>query len=112
MIERITLATPEEVEAIKDKSNLTPSCRVLKMDEVIGVWRICHELDPLIPNGASNSKLFRFMAFAEHLMKGAGATEYFFNVPADDPTYHAAIEKHFGAERLSKQPDYRYRVNF
>ena len=111
MLEKIRLATPEEIKEIEHNSNLTPTCRVLRLGEMTAVWRVANEIDPLHLNGASTQKGFRFIWGIENILKGAGATEYFFNVPADDPTYHRAIEEHFGAERLSKQPDYRYRVN-
>jgi hypothetical protein len=111
MQEKIRLATPEEIEEVKDQSNLTPMCRVLRLGEMTAVWRIANEIDPLIPNGATRQRQFKFMWGIENILKGAGVSEYFYNVPADDPTYHRAIEEHFGAERLSKQPDFRYRVN-
>lgn len=111
MQEKIRLATEEEVQEIADQSNLTPMCRVLRLSEMTAVWRLSNEIDPLIPNGASNQRWFKFMWGIENILKGAGVSEYFFNVPADDTRYHKAIEEHFGAERLSKQPDYRYRVN-
>jgi len=111
MQEKIRLATPEEIKEIEHNSNLTPMCRVLKLGEMIAVWRMAHEIDPLHPNGASLQRQFKFMWGLENILKGSGVTEYYFNVPADDTTYHKALEEHFGAERLSKQPDYRFRVN-
>lgn len=111
MLDKIRLATLEETQAIEKEANLTPMCRVLKLGEQTAVWRVAHELDPFIPGQASLKEQFRFLWGVECILKGAGVTEYFYNVPADDTTYHEAIEKHFGAQRLSKQPDYRYRVN-
>jgi len=111
MLEKIRLATPEEVEEIRAESNLTPMCRVLKLGEMTAVWRVANEIDPLIPNGAATTKLWRFMWGIENILKGSGCTEYFYQIPAEDAVYQRAVEEHFGAERLSKQPDYRYRVN-
>lgn len=111
MQEKIRLATQEEIQEIEHDSNLTPMCRVLRLGEMTAVWRVANEIDPLHMNGASKQRAFKFMWGLENILKGAGVTEYFFNVPADDPSYHKAIEEHFGAERLSKQPDYRFRVN-
>ena len=111
MQEKIRLATPEEVKEIEDSSNLTPMCRVLKLGEMTAVWRVSHELDPFHPNGASLQRQFKFIWGIENILKGAGVTEYFYNIDAGDTVYQKAIEEHFGAERLSKQPDYRYRVN-
>jgi hypothetical protein len=111
MLEHIRLATPEEVDKIKDECNLTPMSRVLTMGDMFAVWRMANEIDPLIPNGAPVTKMYRFLWGIENILKGAGVSEYFYNTPADDPDYHKAIEEHFGAQRLSKQPDYRWRVN-
>lgn len=111
MLEKIQLATPEEIKAIEHNSNLTPTCRVLKMGKMLAVWRIANEIDPLHINGEPIQKAYRFLWGMENILRGAGATEYFYNISADDTTYQKAIEEHFGAERLSKQPDYRYRVN-
>lgn len=111
MLDKIRLATAEEVEAIKDNSNLTPMCRILKLGDMTAVWRVCHELDPFHPNGAPLREQVRFIWGIENILKGAGVSEYFYNVDAADTTYHKALEDHFGAERLSKQPDYRFRVN-
>lgn len=110
MLEKIRLATSEEIKQIEAESNLTPMCRVLKMGEITGVWRVANELDPVIFNGASHQKVYKFLWGVENLMRGAGCTEYFYNTPADDTNYHLILEQ-LGAERLSKQPDYRWRVN-
>ncbi len=111
MLDKIRLATPEEIETIRPYSNLTPMCRVLKMGEMTAVWRVANELDPVIFGDAPLPKKCKFLWGIENIMRGAGVTEYYYEVPADDTSYHKAIEEHFGAERLSKQPDYRYRVN-
>lgn len=108
--DRIKLATPEQVEQIKENSNLTATCRVLAMGDQIAVWRNCHEIDPLHPNGASPGQMYKFMWGIENILLGAGVTEYFFNTPADD-THYTQILDRLGAKRLSKQPDYRWRVD-
>jgi len=110
MLDRIRLATAEEIEEIKDSSNLTPMCRVLAMGEMRAVWRMANEVDPLHANGAPVSKMYKFLWGIENILKGSGVTEYYFNTPADDTKYHRVLEE-LGAERLSKQPDYRWRVN-
>lgn len=111
MLDKIRLATPEEIKAIEHNSNLTPMCRVLKLGEMTAVWRVAHELDPFHPAGASLKEQVRFIWGIENILKGAGVTEYYYNVDATDSTYHDALKQHFGAEQLSKQPDYRFRVN-
>jgi hypothetical protein len=110
MLDRIRLATEEEVEKIKDESNLTPMSRVLAMGDMLAVWRVANEIDPVHFNEAPAPKMYKFLWGMENILKGAGVSEYFFNTPADDEKYNHFL-KEMGAERLSKQPDYRWRVN-
>src|SRR5258708_4282108 len=110
MLEKIRLATQEEVTEIEANSNLTPMSKVLAMGDIKAVWRVANELDPVHFNGASTPKMYKFLWGVENIMRGAGVTEYFFNTPADDPTYHRILEE-LGGQRLSKQPDYRWRIN-
>lgn len=109
-MEKIRLATEEEVKEIATESNLTPMSRVLAMGEMRAVWKVTHELDPVFFNGAPKPRMYKFLWGIENILKGAGLTEYFFNVPADDVDYHKVLE-HLGAERQSKQPDFRFKVN-
>lgn len=113
MLDKIRLATPEEVAVIEPYSNLTPMCRVLKMGDMTAVWRVANELDPMLfGNGRlASGNGCKFLWGIENIMRGSGVTEYYFAIPADDTTYQHAVEEHFGAQRLSKQPDYRYRIN-
>jgi hypothetical protein len=110
MLERIRLASPEEVKEIEHNSNLTPMCRVLAMGDMKAVWRVAHELDPVHFNGAPVQKMYKFLWGIENIMAGSGVTEYYFNTPADDPKYHKILEE-LGGQKISKQPDYRWRVN-
>jgi hypothetical protein len=110
LLDKIRLATTEEIQSIEADSNLTPMSRVLKMGEMTAVWRVANEIDPVHVNGAPIQKLYKFLWGMENILRGSGATEYYFNVPADDTQYHKVLEQ-LGAERLSKQPDYRFRVN-
>jgi hypothetical protein len=110
MLERIRLATPEEVKEIEPNSNLTPMSKVLVMGDMKAVWRVAHELDPVHFNGAPVQKMYKFLWGIENIMAGSGVTEYFFQTPADDPQYHRILEE-LGAQKLSKQPDYRWRIN-
>lgn len=110
MLDRIRLATEEEVKEIATNSNLTSTSSVWRMGDMSMVWRIANELDPAHFNGATPQKIYKFVWGMENLLKGAGAREYFFQVSATDTTYHKFIEG-MGGERLSKEPEYRYRVN-
>jgi hypothetical protein len=110
MLEKIRLATPEEIKEIEPNSNLTQTCRVLAMGDMRAVWRVANELDPVHFNGAPTSRMYKFLWGVENIMRGAGCNEYFFNTPADDLSYHKILEE-LGGQRLSKQPDYRWKVN-
>jgi hypothetical protein len=110
MLERIRLATPEEIKEIEPNSNLTPMSKVLVMGDMKAVWRVAHELDPVHFNGAPVQKMYKFLWGIENIMAGSGVSEYFFQTPADDPQYHRILEE-LGAQKLSKQPDYRWRIN-
>jgi len=110
MLEKIRLATEEEVAEVAANSNLTAMSKVLVMGEIKAVWRVAHELDPVHFNGAPVQKMYKFIWGVENIMRGAGVTEYFYNTPADDLKYHKIVEE-LGGQRLSKQPDYRWRIN-
>lgn len=110
MLEKIRLATPEEVEEIQTEANLTPMSKVLSMGKIKGVWRVAHELDPVMFNGEPTQKVYKFIWGVENIMRGAGCTEYFYNTPANDTHYHKILED-LGAQRLSKEPEYRWRIN-
>jgi hypothetical protein len=108
-LDKIRLATPEEVEKIAATSDLTPNSRVLAMRDSTAVWRIANEIDPVYFNSASNSQKYLFIWGLENMLRGTGATEYYMNVSAEDAHYQGIIEN-FGAVRTSKEPEYRYKV--
>lgn len=110
MLDHIRQATPEEIEAVRESSNLTPMSKVVAMGEIRGVWRVAHEIDPVHFNGAPITKVYKFLWGMENILKGAGVTEWYFNTPADDTEYGKVLE-HLGAKRISKQPDYRWRMD-
>lgn len=107
-LDKIRLATPEEIESIKDKADLTPTSRVLAMGEQLAVWRIANELDPVFYNGASDAKKYWFIWGLENILRGAGATEFYFNVSNMDHDYRKIVE-HFGAEPTNVEPEIRYK---
>lgn len=111
MLEKIRLATPEEIQEIEASSNLTPMSRVLKMGEMTAVWRVAHELDPVYFNNQPVPKMVKFIWGVENILRGSGVTEYYFQTPCTDTHYHKILEEHFGAQRLSKEPEYRWRIN-
>lgn len=109
VLEKIRLATPEEIEEIAPSADLTPMCRVMKMGEMTAVWRVANELDPVFYADAPDPRKVKFIWGIENIMKGAGLTEFYFNVPVGDEKYQKIVE-HFGAQRTSKEPEYRYKL--
>jgi len=109
MLEKIRLATPEEIEGIAKDSDLTPMSRVVVSGDIKAVWRVTNELDPVFFGESSNQKRVLFFYGMENMLKGAGATEFYFNVPVTDEPYQKVLE-HLGAQRTSKEPEYRYKV--
>lgn len=109
-------ATKEEIESIKDKSDFTPGTIVLAMDNGHGgtdlaVVRPCWEVDPIfIADSSGDSQKARFMWGLEERMIGAGITGYYFNMPADDASKQwRKVAQSWGAEPVSKAPEWRYR---
>lgn len=81
------------------------------MGKITAVWRATNEIDPVFFNGASNQQKLQFFFGIDSMLKGAGATEFYFNVPVADEAYQKVLD-HLGAERTSKEPEYRYKVAF
>jgi len=110
---RIRLATEEEVNSIRDKSDLDEGCVVFALDTHRGVGlavrRICTEIDPLIPPPDWDLKLrSMFIRDIETLCWGQGIKSYYFNTESDDTTWQHVVET-WGAERLSPKPVVRYK---
>jgi hypothetical protein len=109
-VDKIRVATEEEIKEIAGESNLIPMSKVLAMGKMRAVWKVCNELDPVFFADAPKALMYKFLWGIENIFKGMGLSEYYFNVPADDTKYHQLLE-HLGAERQSKQPDFRYKIN-
>lgn len=109
-LDKIRIATEEEVAKIAENSDLTPNSRVLAMGENLAVWRIANEIDPVYfaPDGSNSSK-YMFIWGLENILRGSGATEFYFNVPVEDDKYRAIVE-HFGATPTSVVPEMRYKI--
>lgn len=109
----IRLATAEEIEAIRDKSDLLPGgTRVLALDNDkgqadIAVVRNCYELNPVIyAEGTTDPRRARFLYALEERFLGAGIDRYYTQIPAGDEEYIKAAQ-HWGFERVSPAPEIR-----
>lgn len=83
--------------------------RVLVMDQIKAVWRITNEVDPFLFGDATDAKKYRFLFALTHLLAGAGCTEFYFNIHADDEKFQKTVEQ-LGAQRTSTAPEFRYKL--
>lgn len=106
----IRLATPEEVEAIQSKSDITPASTVVTFGgKDFAVLRNCFELDPVIfdPETTDKRKLF-FLTNLETSMRLQGMREIYFNIHADDADW-IKVATHWGASPTSEKPEIRFK---
>lgn len=111
---RLRLATEEEIAKIKDTSDLGPTCYVLALDTqqgtILGVVRMPVEVDPVyFPEGLSDKLKLFFMRDIETHLSAKGAMSYYFNIVASEEN-QAWIDtaKNFGAQQVSKVPELRF----
>ena len=107
------LATPSEIDAIRDKSDLMPGhTQVLALDADggspdIAVVRNCWEINPVIYGASTNDvRRARFLWAVEERLLGAGIDRYYTQIPAVDEDY-LKVALHWGAERVSPTPEIR-----
>lgn len=109
-MDKLRLATPEEIKSIEGESDLTASSRVLAYGKIIAVERIAPEVDPVFYNGVPTRERYAFLHAVSHFLLGGGANEFYFNIPASDTEYAGILEK-LGAVRTSKEPEFRYKLS-
>ncbi len=110
---RIRLASVEEVESIKDKSDLDTGDVVFALDTQKGVGlavrRVCTEIDPMFPGAEWDTRLrAMFTRDLETVIFSQGGTHYYFNVDAEDKDWQHVVET-WGATKVSPQPMIRYK---
>ena len=109
-MDKIRLATPEDVEGISQKMDITPNSTVVTFGgKDFAVIRNVMELDPVIfaEDTTDRRKLF-FLTNLETALRLQGITEVYFNVVADDKVYNDVL-KNWGAESISTAPQVRYK---
>jgi hypothetical protein len=110
---RIRLATQEEVDSIKPNADLDNGCTVFALDTQKGtglaVRRLCFEVDPMFPAEQWDTKLrAMFTRDLETVMAAQGTERYYFNVNADDEKWIQVV-KTWGAEQVSVAPMLRFK---
>lgn len=109
-MEKLRLATPEEVKAIEHESDLTRASQVLAYGKIVAVHRVANELDPVFYNGVPTRERVAFFHATSHYLLGSGAQEFYFNIPTSDADYANVLDK-LGAVRVSREPEYRYKFS-
>lgn len=117
-MDKIRLATAEEIEKIASSSDLNPGdiaqsrAEVWAMangdrEPIFGVIRKSIELDPVhIPEGTPDTRKAAFIWGLETGMRMRGVPYYYFNIHERDKKWKETCEK-FGAEVLSTEPEFR-----
>lgn len=112
-MKRLRVATPEEVEKIKESSDLDPTCIVVALDTAQGtglaVIRTAIEVDPVYfaPDWNTKMKTF-FVRDIETFLSAKGCISYYFNVDKEAEEWIEHV-KHWGAEQISKHPELRFK---
>jgi len=112
-VDRLRLATPEEVEGIKLRSDLQDGCQIVALNTQAGtplaVIRLAVEVDPVIfPEGFPDRLKAVFLRDIETHLAAKGTMNYYFNVAASDEAWQAVI-KTWGAEQVSPGPEIRFK---
>jgi len=113
-MQRIRLATPEEVVQIQDKCDLDDTCIVYALDSnhkgvAFGVRRLAAEIDPIIVPEAWDNRLRQiFWRDLETATWAQGVKHYYFNVHTADQQW-IDVMKNWGAEQVSTAPEFRFK---
>lgn len=112
-MEPIRLATPEEVESIRETSDLTPGSTVVAFPgghgTSLAVIRRTVEIDPMhYGEGCPANRKALFVWGLENMLRFMGNTEYYFNVRTEDEAYRQVVQ-HWGAQQISVGPELRFK---
>ena len=110
---RIRLATTEEIESIKSTSDLDATCSVLALDAQSGtafaVVRTPVEVDPVyFPENWTTRLKAMFMRDVETVLSAKGATSYYYNIKVSDTDWINAVES-WGGVRTSAAEEFRFK---
>jgi len=109
-LEHLRLATPEEILAIQETSDITPRTQVFALGEQKAVVRNVFEIDPIYTAGAKAGPLAKFVWGLEERLIGMGVDAYYFDMPIDDEAkeWRETVE-HWGAGRTMPFATFRYK---
>lgn len=112
-MERLRLATPEEVASIKAEGDLQEGCQVVALTTQAGtplaVIRAAVEVDPVkFPEDFPDRLKAVFLRDIETHLAAKGAISYYFNIAADNSDWQQVV-KTWGAEQISVSPEIRFK---
>lgn len=109
-MDAIRPATKEEVESIKDKSDLQGAA-VWAMGKDLAVIRECVEVDPVFFAPETNdSRKLVFIWGIENMLRVLGHPRFYFNIPAGEETEKwRKVVENFGAVAQSPSPEIRFK---
>lgn len=108
-MDKIKLATPEQIERIKDTSDLSATSAVYAMGEDLAVVKTVSEIDPAyFAESSSTQRRLLFIWGLENMLRGIGVPAYYFNVHANEDAWRKVVETH-GAVATSTEPEIRYK---
>lgn len=107
-MKHIRPATLEEVERIKDNSDILPGrTQILEMDKTLAVLRFPAEINPVhwAPD-ATDKHRARFIYSLEERLLGMGIDRYYSQIDATDTKWKAVLEG-WGFQQVSPMPEFR-----
>lgn len=110
-MDNIRLATTEEVEQLKNKSDLQFAQAVYAMGNARAVLRMAPELDPVDYADLPNNGKRAFISYLEAHLRLSGLGAYYFNVPATEEMakYREVVENWGAVKTGSDGPEFRYK---
>lgn len=112
---RIRLARPDEVESIREQSDITNDSIMLALDTQAGtpiaVIRPVIEVDPVnFPESFPDKLKVIFMRDIETYLMAKGIGAYYFNIHANDSMKPwRDVSTTWGAKEISTEPEIRYK---
>lgn len=109
-MDNVRLATAEEIETMKDHSDLQFATQVYSYGDARAVYRLAPELDPVDFGTLSNNSKRTFLAFLETHMRLSGVPAYYFNVSSGpEMEQYRKVVENWGAVPTGQGPEIRYK---
>lgn len=108
-MEAIKLATPEQVERIKEQSDLEVGSVVLALGEDLAVVRAVTELNPaFFDEKSTTQRRLMFIWGIENWLRLTNVPAYYFRAHPDNEAWLKVIKTH-GAEQVSTAPELTFK---